>query len=108
MLLILLTNNNITTTPNMNSQLITKNVHHVKKYCTKVGIIQKVPILAKIYCYGLFVSTLFGAGLGFREGLYEKNDINILDGAYAGCMVWLLIPIYITMNTYHSVKRFKE
>ncbi len=108
MLLNLLIITILKSTHNMNSQLIKKNMRHIKKYCTTVGMVCKVPIVAKIYCYGLLMSTIFGAGLGFREGLYKKNDINILDGAYIGCMVWLLIPIYVTMNTYYCVKSFKE
>ncbi len=112
-MLILLTINNIIITFNMNSQLIKRNLRYGKKYCTTVGTVCKGPSIAKIYCYGLLVSTMFGAGMGCKESLCGKNkDVNVLeatfDGAFAGWMVWLLIPSYVTMNTYNKVKKCIE
>ncbi len=93
----------------MNSQLIKKNMRHIKKYCTTVEIVHIVPIIVNVYCYGLFVSTLFGVGCGFKKGSdNEKNGVKFIDevmaGAMLGYIVWGSFPFCVANNTYQHIK----
>ncbi len=115
----------------MNSQLIKKNIYQqYKRYNmfapTKRDIIRifyrearhfitkrKVPLLVKIYGYGIFVATLFGASYGFTKAFdNEKNGIELrdatIDGAFVGLFVWVTIPIHAVKSTYHYVKSSME
>ena len=112
----------------MNLQLIKKNIYHQQKRCIvfepiskkKIGRIiyrkvrffitnYKVPLLVKIYWYGIFWATLFGGCYGCKKALSnDSNDVDILDEtikkARVACIIWTTLPFHMIRMTYHYVK----
>ncbi len=106
----------------MNFQLVKKNISRpLKRYnmSTSTAILfqevhryvanYKIPLLIKIYWYGIFWATFFGGCYGCKQALAdENNDVSVLDAtrkkAFVAGTMWLKLPIYTSMFAYHYVK----
>ncbi len=115
----------------MNLQLIKKNIYNpTKRYImaapTKRDIVvilfrearrfiinYKVPLLVKIYWYGIFWATLFGGCYGCKKALSDENDdVNILNETLKKARlvgaIWMKLPFYMVENTCRHVKNSIE